>query len=152
MWSEENILNCLDYLLKALQDAFHQQKCMHFWISSINLFQDFNNFRLSKLEVKVKEIRKNPVPFLYTYSFRLRPSCLPFKKNEKELSCFGFGLYRDDWIMELQIKNSRIRNSMSEETATEEGNHVRVSVEEAPLNIDSYPVRSYGSFSQNENL
>ena len=41
---------------------------------------------------------------------------------------------------------------MSEETAAEEGNHVRVSVEEAPLNIDSYPVRSYGSFSQNENL
>ena len=152
MWSEENILNCLDYLLKALQDAFHQQKCIHFWISRINLFQDFNNFRLSKLEVKVKEIRKNPVPFLYTYSFRLRPSCLPFNKNEKELSCFGLELYRDDWIMELQIKNSRIRNSMSEETAAEEGNHVRVSVEEAPLNIDSYPVRSYGSFSQNENL
>ena len=41
---------------------------------------------------------------------------------------------------------------MSEEAAAEEGNHVRVTVEEAPQNIDSYPVRSYGSFRQKENL
>ena len=41
---------------------------------------------------------------------------------------------------------------MSEEAAAEGGNHVRVSTEEAPLNIDSYPVRSYGSLSQKENL
>ena len=41
---------------------------------------------------------------------------------------------------------------MSEEAAAEEVNHVRVTIEEAPLNIDGCPVRSYGSFSQKENL
>ena len=41
---------------------------------------------------------------------------------------------------------------MSEEAAAEEVNHVRFTIEETPLNIDSYPVRFYGSFSQKENL
>ena len=151
MWSEENILNCLNYLLKELQEAFHQQRCMHFWISRINLFQNFNPSRLSKLEVKVKEIRKNPSRFLFTYSLKRRQSFPPFKKNEGVFCCC-LALYRDDWIMNLEIEDSRRRNSMSEEAAAEEGNHVQVTIVEAPLNIDSYPVRSYGSFSQKENL
>ena len=142
MWCEKNILNCFDYLLKELQEAFQEQRCIHFWISRINLFQDFNNCRLSKLKVRVEEIRKNPVPFLLKYSFMFKRSCIPFTKNDKELSCFCFGFCRDDWFMKLQIKNGRIRNSMSEEAAVEEGNHVRISIEEPILNVDSYPVRS----------
>ena len=147
MWSEINILTCLDYLLKELQEAFHQQKCLHFWMSHINLFQHFNHHELSELEVKVKDIRKNPFPFLFTYSFVIRPSCLQFKKNEKELFCLCCGFLRDDCTTKLKIKKSNI----SEEAAAEEGNCVQVSPEEeAALNIDSYPV--CGSFSQEENL
>ena len=147
IWSEKNILDCLDYLLKELQEAFHQQRCMHFWISRINLFQNFNHSRLPKLEEKVKEIRKNPSPFLFTYSLKRRQSFPPFKKNEKGVLCCCLALYRDDWIMKLEIEDSRIRNNMLEEAAAEEGNHVRVSPEEAPLNTNSCPVHSYGSFS-----
>ena len=90
MWCEKNILDSLDYLLKELQEVFHQQRCMHFWIGHINLFQDFNHHRLSNLNVK--EIRKNPVPSIFTYIFHFTPSCPPFTKNEKQLSCFCFAL------------------------------------------------------------
>ena len=154
MWSEKNILNCLEYFLKEFQKAFHQKECWHFWISSINLFQNFNHHRLSKLEEKVKEIQKNPAPFMFSYTFCFIPSCLPFKKNEKELPCFCFSFKRFDWFLKSKIKESRkkIRNSMSKEVAAEEVNHVFVTTEEAPLNIHSYPVRSYGSFNQKENL
>ena len=151
----KNILNCLEYFLKEFQKAFHQKECYHFWISRINIFRDFNDHRLSKLGKKVKEIRKNPVPFIFTcIIFRLRPSCLPFKKNEKERSCFCFAFQIFDWFLISKIQESRkkIRNSMSEEAAAEEVNHVRFTIEETPLNIDSYPVRFYGSFSQKENL
>ena len=155
MWSETNILNCLDYLIKELQEAFHQERCMHFWISRINLFRDFNHRQLSKLEEKIKEISKNPFYFLFTYSLAGGRRCCPaFRKNEKQLFCFCFRFLRDDLIMRTQLQNrinNRIRNSMSEEAATREGNHVIVSIEEAPLITDSYPECSYGSFSQNEN-
>ena len=122
---------------------------MHFWISDINLFKDFENGILRELEIKVKDIRKNPVPFLLTYSFVRLPACVPFTKNEKELSCFCCGFRRTDCIWRIQA--NEIRNGMSEEAAAED-NHVRVTIEEAPLNIDSYPVRSQKSFSQKENL
>ena len=145
MWSEKNILNCLDYLLKELQEAFRQQQCRHFWISRINLFQDFKNRILSKLDAKVKEIRKSPVAFVGTYSLRIRETYQCFNKSEEVLSCFCFALVRNDCIFKDSIK---MRNSMTEEAAPEEGNRERVSPEETALNIDSYPFRSYGSFSQ----
>ena len=149
IWNEKNILDCLDYLLKKLQEAFHEGRSMHFWISGINLFKDFENGILRELEIKVKDIRKNPVPFLLTYSFVRLPACVPFTKNEKELSCFCCGFRRTDCIWRIQV--NEIRNGMSEEAAAED-NHVRVTIEEAPLNIDSYPVRSQKPFSQKENL
>ena len=148
MWSEKSILNCLDYLLKELQEAFHQQRCMHFWISRINLFQDFKNCRLSKLEAKVKEIRKNPVAFVGTYSLRIGASYQHCNKNEEVLFCFCFRLVRNDCI----FKDKKIRRSNSDEEAAEEGNQVRALPEYATLNVNSYPVRSYDSFSQKENL
>ena len=150
MWSQKNILSCLDYLLKKFEKAFHEQKCMHFWISRINLFQDFNHHRLSKLEVKVKEIRKNIFRFLVTYSIKFRPCCLSL---EQKLFCFCFGIERDDENMiKNQIKNSRIRKSISVEAAAEEGNRVQVSPEEeAVLITDSCAGHFYGSFSREEN-
>ena len=150
MWNEKNILNCLDYLLKELQEAFHQQRCRHFWISRINLFQDFKNRILSKLEAKIKEIRKNPIAFVGTYSLRSRASCQHFNKNEEVLSYFCLKYVSYDCILKDSIK--KIRKNNSEEATAEEGNHVQASPEQAILNIDSYPVRSYGSFSQTENL
>ena len=65
MWNQKNILNCLGYLLKELQKAFHQQRCMHFWISRSNLFQNFNHSRLSEIEVMVKEIWKISPPLSF---------------------------------------------------------------------------------------
>ena len=123
---------------------------MHFWISGINLFQNFNHSILSKLEVKVIEIRKNPVNFIFYRMF----SNKRIKKNQQEPCCFCCLFYRPDLILISRIQESRkkISNSMPEEAAAEEVNHVRVTIEEAPLNIDSYLVRSYGSFSQKENL
>ena len=154
MWNEKNILNCLDYLLKELQEAFHQQRCRHFWISRINLFQDFKNRILSKLEAKIKEIRKNPVAFVGTYSLRIRASSQHFNKNEEVPFYFCLRYVRNDCIFKDSIK--KIRKNNSEEAAAEEGNHVRASPETAPLIIDSYPDRypvcSYGSFSHKENL
>ena len=144
-WSEKNILSCFDYLLKELQEAFDQQRCMHFWISHINLFQDFKNCILFKLVAKVKNIRKSPVAFVGTYLLRIGKSYQCFNKNEVVPYCFCFALVRNDCILKDSVK---MRNSMSEEAAPEEGNHERVSPEETALNIDSYPVRSYGSFSQ----
>ena len=128
IWSEKNILDCLDYLLKELQEAFHKQRCMHFWISCINLFKDFKNHILSKLEINVKEIRKNPAHFLWTYSLVGIPSCVPFRKNEKELSCFCCGLRRTDCFWRIPV--NKIRNGMLEEAAAED-NHVQVTIEEA---------------------
>ena len=129
---------------------------MHFWISRINLFRDFNHRKLSKLEEKINKIRKNPFHFLFTNSvIAVRRCCPAFRKNEKELLCFCFHFLRDHLIMRMQLRNwinNRMRNRMSEEAATREGNHVIVSTEEAPLIIDSYSVCSYGSFSQKENL
>ena len=142
-------LSLKDYLLKKLQEAFQEGSCMHFWISDINLFKDFENGILRELEIKVKDIRKNPVPFLLKYSFVRIPACVPFTKNEKGLSCFCCGFRRTDCIWRIQV--NEMRNDMSEEAAAED-NHVRVTIEEAPLNIDSYPVRSQKSFSQKENL
>ena len=127
MWSENNISDCLDYLLEAVQRAFHQKECMHFWIKHINLFQNFNHRGLSRLEEKVKNIRKNPFPFLFSYSTKFTPSCQPrFKKQE--MCCCCFQLVRDDEYVKVQIENSRIRNSRSEEVSPEEGNQAQVSL------------------------
>ena len=154
MWNEKNILKCLDYLLNELQEAFDQQRCKHFWISRINLFQDFKNRILSKLEAKIKEIRKNPVAFVGTYSLRIRASSQHFNKNEEVPFYFCLRYVRNDCIFKDSIK--KIRKNNSEEAAAEEGNHVRASPETAPLIIDSYPDRypvcSCGSFSHKENL
>ena len=149
-WSQKKILNCLDYLLKELQEAFHQQRCLHFWISRINLFQNFKHRRLSKLELKVKDIRKNLFPFLFTYSTKFRPPYRSFDKKQ-ELFCFCFGLVRDDKNMLLQIKKGTIRKSISKDVTAEEGNCVQVSPEEAALNIDSHLAHCYGSFNQDKN-
>ena len=124
---------------------------MHFWIKHINLFQNFNQRILSRLDEKVNEIRKNPFPFLFSYSTRFSPSCLPCFMKQETCCCY-FELARDDKYVVLQIENSRIRNSISEEVTTEEGNPAQVlSEEEVALNIDENHVRSYGSFSQKEN-
>ena len=48
-WSQKRILNCLKYLLEEVQYVFHQQRCKHFWISHVNLFQDLKHNELSKL-------------------------------------------------------------------------------------------------------
>ena len=151
-WSENNISVCLDHLLDAVQRVFHQKKCMHFWIKHINLFQSFNHHSLSKLEEKVKKIRKNPFPYLFSYSTKFMPfSQLCFKK--KEMCCCCFQVLRDDEYVKVQIENSRIRNSRSEEVSPEEDNQAHVPLEEeVALEIDSNHVRSYGSFSQAENF
>ena len=150
IWSENNISVCLDYLLEAVQRVFHQKKCMHFWIKRINLFQNFNHRRLSRLEEKVKKIRKNPFPFLFSYSTKFMPSCQPrFKKQE--MCCCCFQLVRDDEYVKVQIENNRIRNSRSEEVSPEEGNQAQVPLEEeVALKIDNNHVRSYESLSQAE--
>ena len=122
IWSQISFLICFDYLLEAVQRVFHHKLCIYFWIKHINLFQNFIHRRLSRLEEKVKKIRKNPFPFLFSYSSRLSPSCLPcFKKQETCCCCFG--LLRDNKYVKVQIENSRIRNSMSGEITTGEGNH-----------------------------
>ena len=123
---------------------------MHFWISRINLFRNFKHHRLSELEVMVKKIRKNPARFISSYTYTEKLSCLAFQKDEKAFSCFGYGFARLD--LYLKDTSKKLRNNMSEEAAADEGNHRGFTNEEAPLNIDSYPVRSYGSFSQKENL
>ena len=73
-WSQKSILNCLKYLLEEVQYVFHQQRCKHFWISHINLFQDLKHDELSKLEKKVKAIHENPLPFVCSYSIKVKPS------------------------------------------------------------------------------
>ena len=148
--NQNSISTCLDHLLEAVQCAFHKKKCMHFWIKHINLFQNFNHHSLSRLEEKVKKIRKNPFPFLFSYSTKFMPSCLPcFKKQE--MCCCCFQVVRDDKYVKVQIENSRIRNSRSEEATAEEGNQEQSPPdEEVALNIDNTHVRSYGSFIQEE--
>ena len=150
IWNENNNSVCLDHLLQAVQRVFYQRKCMHFWIKHINLFQNFNGSTLSKLGEKVKKIRKNPFPFLFSYSAKVMLFSQPrFKKQE--MCCCCFQLVRDDEYVKVQIENSRIRNSRSEEVSPEEGNQAQVPLEEeVALKIDNNHVSSYESFSQAE--
>ena len=102
-WTQESILNCLNYLLEEVQDAFHHQRCRHFWISHINLFQDLKHCKLSKLEKKVKTIRENPLPFVSSYFTKFKSSCLPcFTKQE--LCCCCIEVVSDYKYLKTRIK------------------------------------------------
>ena len=79
-WSQKNIVDCLDYLLEVVQNVFLKKSCNRFWISTINLFQNLDHLRLSRLVKKVKEVRENPFPFLVSYSTKFMRSCLPCLK------------------------------------------------------------------------
>ena len=140
-WIQKSILNCLNYLLEEVQYAFHQQRCRHFWISHINLFQDLKHCKLYKLEKKVKTIRENSLPFVSSYSRKFKSSCL----RKQELCCCCIEVVSDYKYLKTRIKKSMVKNSVSEE----EGSEAQVSTDEnVALNIDSNLVRSYGSINQ----
>ena len=106
IWVQQNMLGCLDLLLKKLEEVFHQQKCIHFWISSIDLFKDFSCQELARLEARTKEIRKNPLAYANTYSVGCVPYYVPCDED-RQLHCLCFGLVRDDIQLSVDITKSR---------------------------------------------
>ena len=106
IWVQQNILGCLDLLLEKLEEVFHQQKCTHFWISSIDLFKDFSCQKLARLEERVKEIRKNPLAYVNTYSLGCVPYYVPCDKD-RQLHCLCFGLVRDNVQLSVDVRKNR---------------------------------------------
>ena len=106
IWVQQNMLGCLDLLLKQLEEVFHQQKCRHFWISSIDLFKDFSCQKLARLEERVKKIRKNPLAYVNTYSLGCVPYYVPCDKD-RQLHCLCFGLVRDSIQLSVDVRKKR---------------------------------------------
>ena len=60
----ESLEDCFDLLILNLMLSIQQKQLQHFWIPSINLFEDFPDKEISKFMKKLSKIRKCPEKYI----------------------------------------------------------------------------------------
>ena len=64
IWESELVDDLFDLLMQNLMISIHQKQLQHFWIPTINLFEDFSDKEISKVMKKLSEIRKCPAKYI----------------------------------------------------------------------------------------
>jgi hypothetical protein len=68
--------------MKELSDALVSGKCLHYWFSTVNLFDGIKPRNLRILAWKIQRILENPAPFLFDDGCCcISPCCCPVDKT-----------------------------------------------------------------------
>lgn len=64
LWTNHNIEKGFEILLDELLQTLNKKHCPHFWISSINLYEEIGKKSLKTLYRTTLKIRQNPAPYI----------------------------------------------------------------------------------------